>query len=400
MKKILLSICALLAIAGKATAEDSFSVDNITLAQNGEADVVVRFSLDEGSTCSGYTFWLQVPEGLAFVTTEKNGKTNVIFTPGDCYDETPTLTPNIDEGYLKMGCLTANSDPINGPTGTLVTFRLKTDGTSTVGTVFTGTLTNGVISAEDGSVHSVADASFTITIGEPADTRVVIDEAATALPDAATGVDVRVKRTIKAGEWSTICLPFAMTEAQVKDVFGNDVQLLDFDDYEVLDGGNSINVRFNAISSIGANHPCVIKVTEPVSEFTVDGVDVDPEEEPMINKGTKRKPRAIIGNYVAGTLIENGCLFLSGNEFWYSVGKTKIKGLRAYFNFDDLLPEFEDNYAESRMHFVINSETDGISDVSLKASTDACYDLQGRKVVDGQQKRGIYVKQGKKMVVK
>ena len=52
------------------------------------------------------------------------------------------------------------------------------------------------------------------------------------------------------------------------------------------------------------------------------------------------------------------------------------------------------------MHFVVNSETDGISDVSLKASTDACYDLQGRKVADGQQKRGIYVKQGKKMVVK
>ena len=228
----------------------------------------------------------------------------------------------------------------------------------------------------------------------------MLDENATVPPSAADDVNVLVKRTIKAGEWSTICLPFAMTEAQVKEVFGNDVQLLDFDDYEVLDGGNSINVRFNAINSIEANHPCVIKVTEPVSEFTVDGVDVAPEEEPMINKGSKRKPHAIIGNYVAGTLIENGCLFLSGNEFWYSVGKTKIKALRAYFNFDDLLPEFEDNYAESRMHFVINSETDGINDVNAKAATEALYDLLGRKVADAKQKKGIYVKQGKKVVVK
>ena len=39
---------------------------------------------------------------------------------------------------------------------------------------------------------------------------------------------VRVKRTINANEWSTICLPFAITAEQVKGVFGDDVQLGDF----------------------------------------------------------------------------------------------------------------------------------------------------------------------------
>ncbi|MBQ8096442.1 MAG: hypothetical protein IJ243_05085 [Prevotella sp.] len=52
------------------------------------------------------------------------------------------------------------------------------------------------------------------------------------------------------------------------------------------------------------------------------------------------------------------------------------------------------------MHFVINSETDGINDVNAKAATEALYDLLGRKVADAKQKKGIYVKQGKKVVVK
>lgn len=48
------------------------------------------------------------------------------------------------------------------------------------------------------------------------------------MPEAAEGVNVRVKRTIKANEWSTLVLPFAMTAEQVKSAFGNDVQLADF----------------------------------------------------------------------------------------------------------------------------------------------------------------------------
>ena len=97
MKKILLFIGLLLGFAGSSFADDQFSVDNITLPQNGEADVVVRFSLDAGSTCSGYTLWLQVPTELAFGTYIKNDETRVTYTLGDCYDGNPTFTPNINE---------------------------------------------------------------------------------------------------------------------------------------------------------------------------------------------------------------------------------------------------------------------------------------------------------------
>ena len=186
MKKIFVFISMLLCFTSSMYADDAFSVDNVTLPKNGEADVVVKFSLDAGSTCSGYTFWLQVPEQLAFVTYVKNEKTYVTYTAGDCYDETPTITPNIDEGYLKVGCLTANSDPIIGQTGTLVTFRLKVIGNVNVGDVLNGKLINSTISAEDGTVHNVSNANFTITIGEPVDTRTILDENSTTVPTAAS----------------------------------------------------------------------------------------------------------------------------------------------------------------------------------------------------------------------
>ena len=57
---------------------------------------------------------------------------------------------------------------------------------------------------------------------------VVLDENSTIVPSNATGVNARVLRTINAGNWSTICLPFAMDEAQVKAAFGDEVELGNF----------------------------------------------------------------------------------------------------------------------------------------------------------------------------
>ena len=228
---------------------------------------------------------------------------------------------------------------------------------------------------------------------------IVLDENSTSMPESATGVNVRVKRTINANEWSTICLPFAMSEAQVKNAFGDDVQLDDFNDYDF--DGETINVKFTNASAIEANHPYIIKLGESVTEFTADGVDIEVDEEPMVNLGTKRRPHAMVGTYVANTTVENGCLFLSGNKFWYSVGLTKIKAYRAWFDFDDLLPDFEDNYAEARIFMVFDSEATGISTMH----NDECvmhnevYDLQGRRV-EKPMKKGLYIRNGKKTVKK
>ena len=57
----------------------------------------------------------------------------------------------------------------------------------------------------------VDDVTFKVNV--VAQHTVVLDELSTTAPEKATGVNVTVKRTINANEWSTICLPFDMSEA-------------------------------------------------------------------------------------------------------------------------------------------------------------------------------------------
>ena len=408
MKRTLLFICTLLAFAGSTFADDSFSVDNIMLPQNGEADVVVRFSLDEGSTCSGYIFWLQVPEELAFVTYEKNDKTYITYTAGDCYDETPTITPNIDEGYLKVGCLTANSDPINGSTGTLVTFRLKVVGEVNVGDVLEGKLVQGTISAENGTVHDVADATFTVTIDEPDDGRIKFDENATALPTYTAGekCDVRMTRTIYANQWSTIVLPFTLTKTKAEAAFGSDVQLAEFsgfsveyeNDEDVTPDAITINFTTYTMSArkpLTGGKPFLIKTSQDITSFEADECTMVEGVAGVTTEDEYETPGAFTGSFVKTIVPEDG-LFISNEKFYYSTGMTNIKAFRGWFELGAVLDK--ETPFDVKMAVFIDDEETGIDEMSnCKSSNGNCFDLSGRKVAKPQQ-HGVYIINGKKIL--
>ena len=222
-----------------------------------------------------------------------------------------------------------------------------------------------------------------------------LDENSTTAPESANDAKVLVKRTINANEWSTICLPFTMTEAQVKTAFGDGVKLGDFKGYDYSNG--QITVNFDATTAIVANHPYIIKVANAVSEFTAEGVTINPQEA-EVNLGSSRKPKSFIGNYVAGTTLGNGTLFLNDGKFWYSVRTTKIKAFRGYFNFADLLPDFENNYADARVYISLDGGTTLIKDIQSAQGNDAVYTLDGRRVSRTPQTKGVFIQNGKKVV--
>lgn len=242
---------------------------------------------------------------------------------------------------------------------------------------------------------------------------IVLDENSTTAPDAAEGVNVTVKRTISANTWSTICLPFAMTEEQVKTAFGDDVELGDFTGYDTTEEGDDIvgiTVNFDSATEIEANHPYIIKVSAPVTEFTVDGVDIAPEEVPCVSfgfttgKGSKAvyHPIDFNGTYVADFDFFNDAqsqaIFLSENKFYYATENTKfMKAFRAYFDFDDVLSDIESSSA--RMAMLFDKSITDINKVSKKKSdmSGSVYDLQGRRV--NKPVQGIFIKDGKKIVV-
>lgn len=245
------------------------------------------------------------------------------------------------------------------------------------------------------------DATFTVHV--VAVRTVVLDENSTTAPEAADGVNVRVLRAINANVWSTICLPFEMTETQTKEAFGNDVQLADFTGYETEEDDDGdivgIKVNFESANAIEANHPYIIKVTSPVTEFSVEDVDIDPEDEPTkaAIKRTKKQWSEMIGTYVAETMVENQMLFISGDKFWYSVGKTSMKGYRAYFDFFDVLTEVEE--ASVRMFIGIDGDEEtGIESLNTNANIgNDIFDLSGRKVANPQH-NGVYIINGKKVL--
>ena len=245
-----------------------------------------------------------------------------------------------------------------------------------------------------------------------------LDENSTEAPEAATGVNVLVKRTIAANEWGTICLPFAMNNEQVTAAFGSDVKLCEFADWSAEDdaNGNITNVTItfanvDVSSGIEANHPYIIKVSNEVTQFEVENVDIVPENEPLteVKHGNRiRDPKSsMIGTYVAETTVPDLHLFLSGGKFYYSKGLTKMKAFRAYFNIYDILTSVENGgSAGAKISMNIGGETTSIdnSQLIIDNFAEGVYDLQGRKVSTDSDlsklKSGVYIINGKKVVKK
>ena len=242
---------------------------------------------------------------------------------------------------------------------------------------------------------------------------VVLDEQSTTVPADATGVNVTVKRTINANEWSTICLPFAMTNAQMKTAFGDDVKLADFDGiettYDTDENVTNIRVKFNEATSIEANHPYLIEVTNAITSFSTENVDIEVEDEPSVDKDELKQKiggkwyyfyNSFKGTYVAQTEVPENCLFLSENKFWYSTGLTKMKGFRGYFEFLDILSDVEN--ASARISFNFDNETTGIHSIdNLTISpidNGPMYNLAGQRV--NKSYKGIVIQNGVKRIVK
>ena len=238
--------------------------------------------------------------------------------------------------------------------------------------------------------------------------RTYLSELSDNLPEDETNANVTVMRTIQGGKWNTISLPFAMTNSQMKTAFGDDVLLGDFVGYEYTENEKkevvSIKVKFVAADAIEPNHPYIIKVREDMTEFSVDNVDIDASDAPMVAtcEHNKRQWSEFIGTYVQNTTVPEECLFISDGKFYYSVGKTKMKGYRAYFSFYDVLEDYEST-SEAPV-YIDYLEGDPAAIVSVDDERDGMvatwYTLDGRKLNVKPTTKGLYIYNGKKIAIK
>ena len=413
MKKFFYYVAILLTFVGQVNA-NVINVENVTIPQGEQQEINVLYSLDKADAYSGYAFKLIMPTGISTVKDKDGYPVYALDENNNGFNMNVTAS----DGF---GALPKNASvTIDGTSGILLTLTLQADASLEVGSTHVVNISSIMLTEKvDDSQQSVylEDVSFIVTISEPTDKHILLDENGTTAPAAATGVDVRVKRTIKAGEWSTICLPFAMSEAQCKEAFGSDVQIAEFtgaeSEFDDADNVVGITVSFSDVSAIEANTPYIIKVGEAVSEFTVDGVDITPDEDEAyveFDNGKTGSRRVVYsgfyGTYHAGTVLDENTLFLSDNQFWYSAGLTRMKAFRAYFDFLDVLTEVEEAQARILLSFG-DGGTTGVGDalrlmnngrVNSEESASAVYNLKGQRVA--QPSKGLYIKDGRKVVVK
>lgn len=393
-KEFILLLSACLLSMGQSMAENVLTVSDVNVPQGGESMIEIGCEFDTEYTA--FELQLSLPDGLSLLTDD-DGYPIV----EKAFDTNHILTGNLlpSNGNYKFTC--RSMDNLSIPTsGALFRVTVQAEATLSFGTNLTASITACEFTrTADSNGESLSDVDFTINITE---FRTILDESSIEMPVAESNAKVRVKRTIAANVWSTICLPFAMTETQTKEAFGSDVQLADFTGYDATEDEDEnvigITVNFETANAIEANHPYIIKVSSPVTEFTIDGVNIDPEEEPTkaAIKRTKKQWSEMIGTYVAETTVGDQMLFLSEGKFWYSTGQTKMKGYRAYFDFYDVLSEVET--AGVKILVILDGEetkVDGI--VNNKLLDSNWFDLRGRKVVKPQQ-HGVYIINGKKIL--
>ena len=390
----------LLSVFISSYAEDRLIVDNTQIVSGESAYIVVKMDFDENHDYVSYQFNVELPSGISLIE-ETSGQASFVLPSNQ-----PTNVFKITDFPMSNGILKVASNPstvIGAHEGVLVYIPVEAEGGLTSGDILNGKLSNVVFAHENATTENLADVNFTITIAD----QVVLDENSEIAPLATSGnVNVKVKRTIKANSWSTICLPFEMDEEQVKDVFGDDVKLKTFKSYDIETSGNdvtkiTINFEDADLSEDGfeSNRPYLIKVSQQVNEFSLKGVDIEPDDvEDTSEKGenTKKKDGSFIGTYCANTTIPENDLFISNNKFYYSKGLTKIRAFRAYFSLKHVLANLEDAGARINM---VDDEATGIDTVhGANGNAEGTYDLQGRKIEN--PKKGLYINNGKKVVVK
>ncbi|MCR4614484.1 MAG: hypothetical protein K5778_10885 [Bacteroidaceae bacterium] len=412
MKKIsMIVFVSMLCMAAKAqTATDVSTMDNVVYMEpvTIAAGTTQTLSIKMKNTVGIQTvqFDMVFPEGIRVALDDDNYEMFFLSTARTTARKMDSFSAvTLSDGHYRVLINSTKGETFDGTDGEIVQVTVNVAATGEAGdrTV----LIKDIVLVDTGSNGFRTDEVNTvITVVAAGEIRTVLDETSTVLPADETAANVLVKRTLKANEWSTIVLPFGMSATQWKGVFGDDARLMEFTGYEIVEDGDDvvgIYVKFSEVAAgapFEANHPYVLKVSSPVSEFTVDGVDIEVEDEPVVAtvKRTRRQWSELIGTYVTNTEVPEKTLFLSGNKFWYSKGLTKMMGMRAYFDFYDVLTVVEESSVKAVMDY--NDEATAIVDLNAPTA-DNVYGVDGvyygNNVELDRLPKGTYIINGKKV---
>lgn len=217
--------------------------------------------------------------------------------------------------------------------------------------------------------------------------------------EAKTGVNVTLNRPMNVGRWNTFCVPFSIDATQVTSQFGEGTQIAE---YSVSKSKDEV-IAFATVQSnaIVAGKAYLVKPTKVAGTegYTFSNVNITalvPTKETVDNGAIDFRgiynPTDITEGLPANTFAAG----IVGNVVKKAVNGSNMKGFRAFF----IIPEGAG--AQSSYMLKIDGTATSINsingaDVVVNAPV---YNLQGQRVDGNNLTPGIYVKAGKKFVVK
>lgn len=240
-----------------------------------------------------------------------------------------------------------------------------------------------------------------VTVEVPKAKNYTLDETkADNVIETYENANVTLQRTLSKDYWNTFCVPFALDAEQVAQYFGEGTQL------RTYEGNCNDNiVYFTTVDNIEAGRPYIMKPGNAVVQNpTFEGVS-------MVATGLDEKgnPQAV-GD--ASTVQMKGIynqillnadkteLFLGDNDLFYypidDIDARTIGGLRAYF----IVPQGTDI---KKLRANLDGTPTSLGTIfDTEESNAPVYNLQGQCVGNSLRalKSGIYIQNGKKVVVK
>ena len=225
------------------------------------------------------------------------------------------------------------------------------------------------------------------------------------------GQDISYTRTFNNTSWQALYIPFSLNYEDWKDNFEiayiNGVRQLDKNDDGIIDETIMDVIKIKS-GSTTPNMPYLIKAKKTGEKtFSVSNATLYPAEENSVDCSTTIAKYTFTGTYNAissATMIANGYYAMGGGDLIQSDGSNDLKPYRWYMKVESRNPSYNaSNAAKTITINVLDEEsetTTGIEELQMTNYKSPVYDLNGRKVNENNLKPGIYVKNGKKFVVK
>lgn len=203
---------------------------------------------------------------------------------------------------------------------------------------------------------------------------------------------VKLNRTLVADKWNTLCVPFAISEEEIKANFGKGTLV------EKFEAVNGNTVNFADATSIEAGVPYLIKPTVAGTTYTFYGKEVSAD-------APKTKGNADVtfkGIYSPTDITDNGTVnaagVTEGGKVLFVNPGSKTKAFRCFFTISD-----NASITPAMLKISIKGVETAINSIVMdnsNATDNAVYNLQGQRVNGNSLTKGIYIKNGKKFAVK